>query len=189
MYLLTRSSPLVEGMLQELGAHDVGQVLLPNEEMGARLKVVPQQTVREILGTIPQRNWWILDSGAHLLGYSWPTQVVPGQSVPFATYWAFLDVPPAERLIQHSLFNHLLAPDGTQVAQQDGFGLSERYWDSGLVLVQWFELNLPPNLPEGDYTLLTGMYRLDNLQRNSFLDENGNQIGTAVPCGPLAVKR
>lgn len=187
VYLLTRSCPLVEGMIQQLGGQNKGHVLLPDGESGARVKVVEAQPVEEVLSLIGHRGWWILDSGSHLLGYDWPAQARAGQSVAFASYWAFLDIPPEEKRVQHSLFNHLLAPDGTKVAQRDGLGLPERYWGSGLVLLQWFEMPLPPDLPTGEYTLLMGMYRADNLQRNRHLDQVGNPLGDSISLGPVRV--
>ncbi|GAG46394.1 unnamed protein product, partial [marine sediment metagenome] len=141
----------------------------------------------EILGLIDRRTFEVLDSGLCLLGYNLPPDAEAGQVVGFASYWAFLDTPPQEIGVRHSLFNHLHASTGPLVAQCYGFGLHERHWSPGLVLLQWFDMPLPANLPEGDYTLLTGMYRLSDLSRNRRLDDLGNDIGDAIRLGTLSV--
>jgi len=96
-------------------------------------------------------------------------------------------VPAAERAISHSLFNHLLDVEGKKVTQRDGFGLPERYWREGLVLVQWFDLELPPETPVGDYTLITGMYRLSDFSRAQVVDEGNVIVEDFISLGTIHV--
>jgi len=187
VYLLMRESPLVGRTIEDLGGEDRGLVVFPGDERGARVKVVASRPPEEILGLIETRTFQVLDSGLCLLGYDLPSEAKAGQTLHFASYWTFLDLPPQEASLRHSLFNHLHASSGPLVAQCYGFGLHERYWNPGLVLVQWFDMPLPANLPEGDYTLLTGMYRLSDLSRNRCLDDLGNDAGDAIRLGPLHV--
>ena len=147
--------------------------------------VAPQQAAAEVLSRIPNRGLWKLDTGMHLLGFEWPLSAQPGERVTLATYWALLDVPPDVRAHQHSLFNHLMAGE-RRVAQIDGLGLPERSWQDGLVLLQWFEMDLPPDLEPGEYTLLTGMYALDDMTRSRVLS-GGEAVGDTVPLGPVRV--
>ncbi|MCL6430381.1 MAG: hypothetical protein K6V36_05900, partial [Anaerolineae bacterium] len=150
--------------------------------------LVPGREPAELLSLVPQpTDEQMLDSGLVLLGYEWPADARPGSRVRFATFWRLQETPAAERGVVHSLFNHLLAADGQKVTQRDGFGLPERYWRPGLMLVQWFELELPPEAPAGDYTLLTGMYRLSDLSRNSVVDESNAPIGDSIRLGPVRV--
>ncbi len=188
VYLLMRSSERVESTIRLVGGEDRGLVIFPGQELRARVKVVAPRPAEEILGLIDSRTFEVLDSGLCLLGYNLPPDAEAGQVVSFASYWAFLDTPPQEIGVRHSLFNHLHASTGPLVAQCYGFGLHERHWNPGLVLVQWFDMPLPANLPEGDYTLLTGMYRLSDLSRNRRLDDLGNDIGDAIRLGTLRVR-
>ena len=187
VYLLTRSSPPAEALLRQLQADERGVVPFPDKRSQARLWVASPRKAEEALALIRQRGFWACDSGARLLGYDWPADARGEQMARLATYWTFDNVPSQERRAQHSVFNHLLAPDGTRVAQRDGFGLPERYWEEGLLLVQWYDLPLPANMAGGDYSLLTGMYRLSDMSRNRWLDEQGRDGGDAVTLGPLQI--
>ncbi|HUV93198.1 MAG TPA: glycosyltransferase family 39 protein [Anaerolineae bacterium] len=187
VYLLMRSSDRIERTISLMGGEDRGLVIFPGQELRARLRVVTSHPAEEILGLIDNRTFEVLDSGLCLLGYTLPSEATPGEVVSFASYWAFLDIPPQEIGVPHSLFNHLHASTGPLVAQCYGFGLHERYWSPGLVLVQWFDMPLPGDLPEGDYALLTGMYRLADLSRNRWIDDLGNDIGDAIRLGTLSV--
>lgn len=185
LYLITRPAGRVVQELTNLGAEVRGLVTLPDERTAAQVMVAPQQSAAEVLSRIPNRGLWKLDTGMHLLGFEWPLSAQPGERVTLATYWALLDVPPDVRAHQHSLFNHLMAGE-RRVAQIDGLGLPERSWQDGLVLLQWFEMDLPPDLEPGEYTLLTGMYALDDMTRSRVLS-GGEAVGDTVPLGPVRV--
>ena len=189
LYLLTRTvPPEVERMLSRIGAEERGALPAAPGGVGARVLFAPGRTAEQLRSLISQPvSESTLDSGLVLLGYDWPAGVRPGDTVRFATYWSLRDIPAAERWVAHSLFNHLLAADGSKLAQHDGFGLPERYWQPGLMLVQWFQLELPASMPQGDYTLLTGMYRLSELSANHVLDQAGAPAGDAIRLGPVHV--
>jgi len=187
VYLLTRESPRVEQIVDILNGQPRGLVIFPGQEIRARVEVAESCAAKEILDLVPSRSFEVLDSGACLLGCDWPSEAAPGQTITFASYWTFIDIPDQERQVHHSLFNHLHASTGPLVAQCYGFGLPDRYWSPGLVLVQWFEMPLPADLPEGDYALLTGMYRLSDLTRNRILDDLGSDLGDAIRLGSLWV--
>ncbi|MHB0857056.1 MAG: glycosyltransferase family 39 protein [Anaerolineae bacterium] len=187
VYLLTRSTSPAEGLLRDLEAQETGVVLFPNPSMTAHALVAPARSAAEILAPITRRAFALYDSGALLMGYDWPDAATAGQVERLTTYWTFGDVPTAERQAVHSAFNHLLLPSGERVAQRDGFTLPERYWRKGLVLVQWFDLTLPQDLSEGDYGLLTGMYRLNDLTRNRVIDDEDWDAGDSLSLGPLHI--
>jgi len=184
LYLITRPADLAVQALQEMGGEVRGLVTLPEEREASRVMVVPQRSAAEVLSHIPNRGLWKLDTGIHLLGYEWPSSAQPGQCATMATYWALLDVPEEARAHQHSLFNHLMAGD-RKVAQVDGLGLPERSWQDGLVLLQWFEMELPQDLEGGEYALLTGMYALDDMTRSQVLGSGATS--DAVALGPVRV--
>lgn len=95
--------------------------------------------------------------GIRLLGFDL-AQVAPGQPLRVTLYWQ------RTGSIDHSwkVFNQLLGPDGVVVAQQDGYpGLGATPtsgWGPGEIVETTFVLDLPSNLPTGDYRLITGFY-------------------------------
>lgn len=189
LYLLTRPVPSsLEAMLDRLEAEERGVQPGCQGSGPARIVFVPGRPASSLASLVPRRTEErVLDSGLVLLGYDWPDAARPGERVRFATYWGFRETPPAERSVGHSLLNHLLAADDRKVAQHDGFGLPERYWRPGLMLVQWFEMELPEDTPVGEYTLLTGMYRLSDFSANHVLDEANNPAGDSIRLGPVRV--
>jgi len=189
VYLFTRPlSERIERGVVQLGGQEKGSIPLPDGHTLARVIAAPAHSRSEIAAQVSQLTpSRALDSGLLLLGYQLPDTAQPGDTVSLATYWAFEDIPAAERDVGHNLFNYLLDADGKKVAERDGFGLPERYWREGLVLVQWFDLNLPPEMPAGDHTLITGMYRLSDLSRCQVLDEGNAIVGDFIPLGPIHI--
>jgi 4-amino-4-deoxy-L-arabinose transferase-like glycosyltransferase len=72
----------------------------------------------------------------------------------------------------YTAFVHLLNEAGEVVAQQDRppGGYPTTNWISGEIVIDRYSLDLPPDLPAGDYLLQTGFYYLPTLER----------LGTAV---------
>jgi hypothetical protein len=64
---------------------------------------------------------------------------------------------------------HLIAPDGTLAAQFDRAPLQgvvpTTAWHEGEILLDAYDLELPADLPPGDYKLLAGLYDLPTLTR------------------------
>lgn len=59
------------------------------------------------------------------------------------------------------VFVHLVAPDGSLLAQSDALpagGYGTEQWVEGEVVIDEHRLPLPPDLPPGDYRLRVGMY-------------------------------
>ena len=188
VYLLARHSPVVENMVAQLGGAQKALVLSPNDDLAARIYVTPAYPVDDMLALIEHEGLWALNGGQRLLGYDWPPDARPGATARLATYWTFVDVPQAARQVQHSAFAHVIAPDGEKVAQRDGFGLPERYWEGGLLLKQWFDIHLPEDLAAGDYHLVMGMYRLNDFSHNHFVDQAGNDLGQRIELGPVPIR-
>ena len=69
---------------------------------------------------------------------------------------------------------HLIGPGGTPVVVGDGLGVPLESWQVGDVLVQRHRLTLPQDAPIGDYTLYTGAYWLDTLEREYLKKYHGS---------------
>ena len=104
----------------------------------------------------------------HLLGHDLETrQQQPGARVPLHLYWQ-ADAPTDGPYV---VFNHLLDDAGQIVAQSDGPPLpdpllrrSTADWDDPgeTLFSREFHLDLPADLPPGDYELHTGFYRSED---------------------------
>ena len=117
-----------------------------------------------------------------LLGYE---AVQSGQSVAVTLYWQAADTVE----FPYTVFNHLVAPDGTLVAQQDGLPaqgqLPTTCWLPNEVIPDSYTLALPAELPAGRYTLLTGLY--DPLTGQRLTLQDGSR-GDVVTLGEVVVE-
>lgn len=77
------------------------------------------------------------------------------------TYWRVETVP--DRPL--SLMAHLIGPDGTAIAVGDGLGFPIEQWQPGDVIVQFHTLVMPEDAAPGTYTIQTGAYWLDTMER------------------------
>ena len=187
VYLVTKDVPQVMRMMETLGGDEVGTVGFPGEERDAHIYALPSWPMSEIAGFPTEIRDERLGAGLRLLGYDWSSTARAGEMADLTTYWLFGDIPPSVYEEQHSLFNHLVGSKGKTRAQQDGMGLAERDWREGYVLVNWFELDLPSDLPPSDYHVLTGLYSLSDGKRSHVLDAGGNPVGDSISLGPLPI--
>jgi 4-amino-4-deoxy-L-arabinose transferase-like glycosyltransferase len=85
--------------------------------------------------------------------------------------------------VDYTVFLHLLDSNGNLVAQWDRQPLSgfvpTSLWKNGDTFTDEYALDLPPELPPGDYRLVAGMYRLDTLERLP-IEVDGAMIGDAL---------
>jgi hypothetical protein len=97
--------------------------------------------------------------------------VKSGSSFPLTLYWETVAAPDQDL----NLFIHLVdATTGQQIAGFDGPpSFPTRYWQPGTKIIDSRDLDLPPDLPPGSYTLYIGWYILENYSRLS-LDAAGN---------------
>jgi hypothetical protein len=69
----------------------------------------------------------------------------------------------------YTVLVHLIAPDGTAAKQYDRAPLQgvapTTLWHEGDLLLDAYDLDIPPGLPPGDYQLLIGLYDLPTLTR------------------------
>jgi hypothetical protein len=93
----------------------------------------------------------------------------------------------AERPLDQNwtVFVHLLDSAGNLVTQQDSQPRAGRYptsvWDQGEVVEDLHDLVLPPDLAEGDYQVVVGLYTVADGVRLPVLDSQGNSTGDTLP--------
>lgn len=121
------------------------------------------QNLRNSTCVIPQKSWVFLEGRIALLGAASKQE----EGVLEATlYWMALG-PLDEDL---TAFVHLIGPDGRKISQHDGppcesFSPTTR-WEPGEIVPDRHLIPLPEGLPEGDFRLMVGMYRLEPELRN-----------------------
>ncbi len=107
--------------------------------------------------------------GAHIalgetltfLGYEAPSSYQAGTSLDVITYWR-VDTPPTRPL---SLMLHLINPEGKTIAVGDGLGLTIDQWHTNDIIMQRHKLEIPPVGSTERYTILSGAYWLDTMER------------------------
>ncbi len=128
-----------------------------------------------------------LEQAITLLGYETaPQPAQSGEPLTVTLYWQAADTVE----FPYTVFNHLVASDGTLVAQQDGLPgqgqLPTTCWLPDEVIPDPYHLALPADLPAGRYTLLTGLYDPQTGQRLTLQDGSG---GDVVTLGEVVVER
>lgn len=107
----------------------------------------------------------VLDDQVRFLGHDISGYPGPGQQISLTLYWQAINPPEGD----YTIFLHLLGPDGNLVAQHDALPLDGLYPTSEWVVDDVFAhratLQLPPNVPAGEYDLLAGMYTYPNTVR------------------------
>jgi hypothetical protein len=98
----------------------------------------------------------------------------------------------AERLLDQNwtVFVHLVDNSESLVAQHDSQPRAGAYptsvWDPGEVVADRHEVELPVDLPEGNYQVVVGLYTADSGERLPVLDSQGNPAGDSVPLVTLS---
>ncbi len=126
-----------------------------------------------------------LGDSLHLRGFAVDkTAPADGQPLTVRLYWQ-TDAPLPR---DYTVFTQLLGPDGTRVAGWDSQPLGGYFpttqWPPDEIITDIVRLPLPPDLPPGDYTLVTGMYLLDTLERLPAADGRDFIPLTAVTVAP-----
>jgi hypothetical protein len=126
--------------------------------------------------TIPNARMTRLGDSFILRGYQIDnTAPEPGSDLNLRVYWQTNTLPTED----YTVFTQLLNSSGTLVAGWDSRPLSGYFptsrWPANEIITDIVRLPLPLDLPPGDYTLITGMYLLETLERLSTPDGD-NQI-------------
>lgn len=128
----------------------------PLDEVAARFTLPPQQWPT-LDGVMPVAGVW--HNGLALKGYNLaPTPAQPGQTLLVSLYWQ-AEQPVAENYV---VFVHLVDKAGQLVAQNDDLPRHGAYpvpwWQSGQIVEDIHPLSLPPDLPDGTYHMVVGLY-------------------------------
>jgi 4-amino-4-deoxy-L-arabinose transferase-like glycosyltransferase len=99
------------------------------------------------------RTW---ANGAQLIGYCLEGDLRPGGTVHWTLIWRPTRTP-AEDVYYH-WFNHLVDGLGNLRVQRDGPSLLPAYWRAGDTVLNWFDLQVPPDAPPDGYAMRVGMY-------------------------------
>jgi hypothetical protein len=116
--------------------------------------------------TVPRRVNVELGEAIELVGYRLAqSEISPGDTLLLTLYWQ------AQTLVgeSYTVFTHLQGPDGKLVAQQDnppGRGTHPTdSWSPGTLIEDPYEIQVPPDVEPGEYTLSTGMYDPATVER------------------------
>ncbi len=136
----------------------------PNGEVYARVYTRPPGSLPMRLPKHPLAA--PVGDGIRLLGYDvLPATPRPGETLYVQLHWA-VDTPPAQ---DWTVFVHLLGPadvsapslaTGKDGPPGDG-SLPTTRWQAGWLILDEYQLSLPPELPTGAYALEIGLYRAD----------------------------
>ena len=108
--------------------------------------------------------------------------VLAGGTFDVYTFWRVEAVP--ERPL--SLMAHLTNEDGAPITVGDGLGLPLSQWQPGDVFVQRHRLTVPVEV-QGTYTLVTGIYWLDTMERWPVILPDGTSADQIV-LAPVVVE-
>jgi hypothetical protein len=179
----------------------IGQVTLPNQKQMRIIQLKPNnitlgdladaaladafdQTAmppafaRSSRGSIPiEANFNHL---IRLIGYDLDTRRAhPEGRIPVTLYWQAL----APISANYQVFTHLEGKSGP-VAQADGVPVCWSYptdaWHPGQIIADQHAIQLPPDVPSGNYPLQVGLYLADSFARLDVLDKTNNPISNSV---------
>ncbi|NOZ49841.1 MAG: hypothetical protein GXP37_07295 [Chloroflexi bacterium] len=148
----------------------------------ATLRILPRRlTVPTPALSLQQR----FGDAIELLGVDLPADSWrPGDEIDITFYWQTASRLPTD----YQLFVQLLDADGHWAAGYDlpagGIGWPTSAWEPRQPLSQMVTFPLPADLHPGIYTLITGLYRLDDLQRlpasGPRVSDNALRLGTVT---------
>ncbi|HXV41987.1 MAG TPA: hypothetical protein VEC96_02905, partial [Anaerolineae bacterium] len=127
--------------------------------------------------SIPNERAIRLGDAVVLRGYQLEAgPIKPGQALNLKLYWQS-DAPLRD---DYTIFTQLLDRQGLLAAGWDSQPLGGYFptsqWPAREIVTDIVSLPLPPDLPPGDYTLITGLYRLDTLERLLAADGSGDFV-------------
>ncbi len=149
-----------------IGPHVSADVLAP---ISADITEVPTRTVPDrppwplhcgSFGSrerVPRAQWY---NGLSLLESEIDGDLNPGGHLRLVHTWRYRATAPGH----YQFFNHLLQ-DGVLISQVDGGSVPHWHWRDGDILLTYFTLPLPTELPSGNYSLRIGMYTWPGLER------------------------
>lgn len=123
-----------------------------------------------------------------LIGYdASATSVEAGEKIEVVLYWQAK----SELNINYQVFLHLLGPDGSLLSQSDKLNPGDfptRRWPTDRYVRDAHHLEVPADLPSGQYRLSAGLWVQNEGWRLPLFDEAGEQIGDAAALFALEVE-
>jgi hypothetical protein len=126
---------------------------------------------------------------ARLVGHdpALPARVTAGTELPLILIWECLGKFAAD----YTVYIHLADSDGRPVGQVDsqplGGGYPTSFWDVGDLLADPYALEIPLDVPPGEYELRVGMYLVATGDRLSLLGPDGQILGDGISLGRVEV--
>ena len=144
-----------------------GQVALRSGEYPAEIYGVPPYASLPIAATATPLARWA--NGLSVLAVN-VSDAAPGQTAKIEVYVRVESVPvPAT----YQWTNQLFDGQGKRWAQVDAAGYPVSYWRSGDIIGYAYSLDLPGDLPSGDYVLRIGQYTLPDIATVPVIDVAG----------------
>ncbi|HMQ29145.1 MAG TPA: glycosyltransferase family 39 protein [Chloroflexaceae bacterium] len=130
------------------------------------------------------------ERGVELRGWRLEGSAAPGAALPLTLTWHSLEPVPRP----WTVFVHLVAADETIVAQSNrqprGDTLPFPLWTPGDWVQDTHRLDLPADLPPGEYRLRVGLFRADgDGRRQRVWGEDGGELGSYAELGLVSVGR
>jgi 4-amino-4-deoxy-L-arabinose transferase-like glycosyltransferase len=123
----------------------------------------------------------------HITGVDLEGPAQAGRQLGVILYWQVI-----RGVVQNlnlTFFIHLVDEHGYLWAQADANDYAPADWRPGDRVLQWVELDLPPDMPPRRYRLVAGMFDLSSGERLSVLDAQGHPVGAEVDLGTFEVAR
>jgi hypothetical protein len=129
---------------------------------------------------------WDFDEAIRLTADALPASISVGAPLRFTLIWQSLQPTPN----RYTVFVHILDETGQLVAQQDrepqsGFAATQ-LWQPGMVFSDEYTLELPPDLPPGEFSVRVGLYDAAGVRLPLSGDEQ--QPGDAAEIGVFRIE-
>jgi 4-amino-4-deoxy-L-arabinose transferase-like glycosyltransferase len=184
--LVPAGAPLSPSLAALMGpsAQLVDRVMLRSDDLSPWIDVYRWSPV-DAIAALPLDDRSDMGHVLAFAGYkASPDEVQPGGWIELITFWEILETLPAEPELV--LFSHLLA-DGQVTAQDDRLDLPSSSWRPGDLFAQLHRLNVPSDLPAGDYPLEIGGYlRTEGYPRLPIYQDN-QPVGDRLVLAPVRI--
>jgi len=161
LYIFPATSPLHEELMDHFVADlpVAGSVVDPRGEPAfVAYRTGPEQ-LANLRGARPRHPLSVnLEDRVELIGYELPRAVEAGSDLPLFLFWRVSQ--PTRPDLLYAFFAHLIDMRGYVWAQVDTLGYPVSSWIQGDVVIQWFDLTIPPDAPPLEYAVKVGMYDL-----------------------------
>ncbi len=128
-----------------------------------------------------------LEDRVELIGYELPGAVEAGGNLPLVLYWRVSQ--PTRPDLLYAFFAHLVDMRGYVWAQADTLGYPVSSWIQGDLVIQWFDLSVPPDAPPLEYQVRMGMYDLVTGARLAPTVEGSRLPERVITSEPFSVTR